>query len=680
MLHDALPLVTKLHIEKASQLRTGIVLRHLRDVRSVTIYNLFRTYSNSISHATLIEIDKDIATKSVSFISKRLTHLESVSFWGADGDSLCSFHPGGWKFDWGGCIYSLLDALSGAFDCRSLPHNLQIIGLSCPKRIIGSTIDCAYCNKVCKMFPLELVGEIDLCLPFTTCNEIIESREGGRDYLHSETRLMQLLGRCRVTETFDDFSIIEYQDNVQNEMESFIELSEVDVTKLNPQDVTKAIRKQYPNNISIFFSEESFDCLKSIGIPINNDLLDPNAARVENLARMVKHIVEETDVICNRSLNQLSTLLGKQKKQIQRVVESGVLQKLVELLQREDDHELQFASTDILANLASGTSEHVEEIVKLGAIPPLVHLLGSSFSEVPYNAAWALGNIAGDIPRYRDLVLQAGVMEPLLKLLDDHQTSDVKHVRFYVWVLHNLCRGNPKPGFSVVSRSLPILNELIYHSDEEVVADACWALRHLCKSRKHNQAVIDELGNKGVCRLVELLDHPSTTVQSPALRTLGKMAKGNGSQKQIVIDNNALPGLLTLLSSSNKDILQEVCWAISKITAGTVEQIQTVIDSDVFPKLIPLLSDGRLLKQIVSEEVDGQLLLARRRIRKKVGCAFANAVNHGNVKQIKYLANQGCIPLLTDLLNDRLFESTKARLNEALQLLEFTAKSRIVDQ
>ena len=36
--------------------------------------------------------------------------------------------------------------------------------------------------------------------------------------------------------------------------------------------------------------------------------------------------------------------------------------------------------------------------------------------------------------------------------------------------------------------------------------------------------------------------------------------------------------------------------------------------------------------------------------------------------------------LLTDLLNDRLFESTKARLNEALQLLEFTAKSRIVDQ
>ena len=670
MLCDALPLVTTLHIKRAYQLRTGIVSRHLRDVRSVTIYNLFYKFSDRF------QMDDEIATQSVRFLSL-LPNLESVTFWGRDGNRLRSLNSMRLHINNPSTTSQFLESFSSVFDYGGLPTHLQINGLRCPWK---NTNCCTICKRICDKFPLESISDIDLCLPYAINNEIIKAREGGRDYLHSETRLMQLIGKNRVKESRDVFSIIRFDRYVQDEMKRLVESSEVDVTKLNPQDVVKAIKKHFPNNISIFFSEESFDCLKSIEIPISDDLLDPNAARVENLARMVKHIAEETDLICIRSLKQLSTLLGKQKTQIQRVVESGVLQKLVELLQKEDDHELQLAVTDILANLASGTSKQVEEIVKLGAIPPLVHLLGSSFSEVPYNAAWALGNIAGDIPRYRDLVLQAGVMEPLLKLLDDHQTSDVKHVRFYVWVLHNLCRGNPKPDFSVVSRSLPILNELIYHSDEEVVADACWALRHLCKSRKHNQAVIDELGNKGVCRLVELLDHPSTTVQSPALRTLGKMAKGNGSQKQIVIDNNALPGLLTLLSSSNKDILQEVCWAISNIAAGTEDQIQAVIDSDIIPRLIPLLSDGRLLKQIVSEEVDGQLLLARRRIRKKVGTVLANAVHHGGTKQIKYLVNQGCIPLLTDLLNDRLFESTKARLNEALQLLEFTAKSRIVDQ
>ena len=163
MLHNALPLVTTLHIEKASQLRIGVVSNHLRDVHSVTICNLF-SWNNNTLH---IQTDEDIATQSVHFLS-RLPNLESVTFSGKDGDSLCSLNSG-WILgdDQRGCIYSLLDAFIGAFNCKSLPNNLQIIGLSCPKRFgRGSSGDCRICKRVCKMFPIKHIGDIDMCLPY----------------------------------------------------------------------------------------------------------------------------------------------------------------------------------------------------------------------------------------------------------------------------------------------------------------------------------------------------------------------------------------------------------------------------------------------------------------------------------------------------------------------------------
>ena len=130
-----------------------------------------------------------------------------------------------------------------------------------------------------------------MCLPVAISKELIESRKGGRDYLHSETRLLQLLGKGRVDELHGDTTIIKYDSMVCDELKSFIESSNVDVTKLNPEDVAKAIKRRYPSNITVYLSEQSFDHLKTtIGLPISNELLDPNAIRVENLDRMVKNI------------------------------------------------------------------------------------------------------------------------------------------------------------------------------------------------------------------------------------------------------------------------------------------------------------------------------------------------------------------------------------------------------
>ena len=70
-------------------------------------------------------------------------------------------------------------------------------------------------------------------------------------------------------------------------------------------------------------------------------------------------------------------------------------------------------------------------------------------------AVWALGNIAGDSPKCRDLVLDAGALMPLLEQLKDN--SKLSMLRNATWTLSNFCRGKPQPNFEqVASRSLAL--------------------------------------------------------------------------------------------------------------------------------------------------------------------------------------------------------------------------------
>lgn len=240
-----------------------------------------------------------------------------------------------------------------------------------------------------------------------------------------------------------------------------------------------------------------------------------------------------------------------------------------------------------------------------------------------------MGNVAGDNAKCRDLVLSHGAMMPLLAQLTDN--AKLSMLRNTTWTLSNFCRGKPQPPFAEAKAALPALERLINSDDEEVLTDACWALSYLSDGSSDKiQAVIDA----GVCnRLVTLLMHPSASVLIPALRTVGNIVTGDDVQTQFIIDNQALPCLLTLLSHNHKkSIKKEACWTISNITAGNKAQIQAVINANIIPPLVSLLANA---------EFD---------IKKEVAWAISNATSGGSHDQIKYLVSQGCIKPLCDLL------------------------------
>jgi hypothetical protein len=346
-------------------------------------------------------------------------------------------------------------------------------------------------------------------------------------------------------------------------------------------------------------------------------------------------------------------LSAEKNPPIDEALKQGSLPLLIGFLKHGNPATLQFEAAWALTNIASGTSEHSQAVAEEGGVEELTRLLRESDNlDVKEQCVWALGNIAGDSTALRNLVLETdGAVEAVQAMCADQAGLGGRGsaVRNAIWTLSNFCRGKPRPDFELVR---PILDTVRTHTlasvDEEILTDSCWALSYL--SDGTNAQIQFVIEADVIPRVVELLGHASTSIVTPALRTVGNIVTGDDLQTQRILEEPRLVTMLAgLLDHAKESIQKEACWTFSNITAGTPEQIQMVLDElAVMPRIVELLNSGPVA------------------IQKEAAWAIANVTSGGSPEQLEALIQLGCIPHLVSMAS---FEEARIQM-VALEALE----------
>eukprot|EP00435_Cladocopium_sp_Y103_P023097 s3304_g5.t1 len=149
--------------------------------------------------------------------------------------------------------------------------------------------------------------------------------------------------------------------------------------------------------------------------------------------------------------------------------------------------------------------------------------------------------------------------------------------------------------------------------DTDVLVDSLWCFSYISDGANADiQVVLDT----GICdRLVELMNHESPQVITPALRTAANLVTGDDMQTDFFLRSKPWdPGIgddtmrtIGGLGSQKNKIRQECCWMISNICAGTTSQINQVFESGLFRVMLQRARDTEYS------------------VRKEVSFALANA-------------------------------------------------------
>nr|XP_053638287.1 uncharacterized protein LOC128692941 isoform X1 [Cherax quadricarinatus] len=362
--------------------------------------------------------------------------------------------------------------------------------------------------------------------------------------------------------------------------------------------------------------------------------------------------------LCLRSTVRARKLLSlEEAPPIEGFLQAGILKPLLPLLQQEEDTKLLFEATWVVTNLAAGTSQQTATVVEEGLVPILIRLLGNEMSNVREQAAWALGNIAGDGQKYRNLLLREGILMPLLDTLRDVLRIPVSLVRVSTWVLSNLLRYKEyKMTPEERTVCVTIINSLLTFPDNEVNIDALWAASYIADADEQGlQSVVSAPGM--VNAMVQHLASDDKLRMVPALRVTGSIAASNDEHTETVLEAGVVPIYAYLLKTGQHNTKKEAAWALSNITAGNHSQIQRVIDDGVLQVLL-------------------HALLETSDVRREATWALCNLTTGGLAEQVKALVDAGGVPFLLMVMAG----GEVSTISVALNTLDNILKTEVVKE
>jgi len=282
-------------------------------------------------------------------------------------------------------------------------------------------------------------------------------------------------------------------------------------------------------------------------------------------------------------------------------------------------------------NITSPDAEYYTEyVVDNLAVERLMLLLEHEKNEMTSIALWGLSNIAGDSEKYRDLLLEQGIIDPMLKIAHTMNPTP-EFFENYSSLISNLVSGKPYPDFGQVGSLLPTLVELLAIDNEEVIINTLWSISRI--ANQSEEALEEVLNMEILGYVIKMLQQESISIQAPALRIVGNLVVGNDDQTQRVLDSGILPYLALFMKSSKSQMKKEICWIWSNILASNEKHITLAFS-------IPHFYEN--LKALL---IEPSFVIAKEAL-----ICVTNATSSAATEVIQYMVDRETIELLTRLL------------------------------
>jgi len=636
LLRDAMPLVTILHIDRASQLNT--LASRFRDVKEINIYSLLK-HDETLIDKIYMTIDRNTVMRVLPFLS-HFTNVERVYFGGRmpNGDIVgfdeATFDDEEEDNEAGGM---LIDMLSAAYHCGSIPRGLRVTGLRCTHSYDGTNhysdegiSSCKVCKRACQSFPLDQVVKfenegssiskssekfrskrphlLDVCLTKSQIESIVESRSGGKEMLQSNARFLHLLGKGSRYEILSDdgvpFYILKYSNEEIKELKRVIEYAKLDVKSIGKEDLVGSIKHSFaqdekgillPPSNRRYLSTSALEKLEELGVPNIRADFDLDAVNPNNLPQIAKGILVNSrsasgGTVTRTCINLLNRLLDDAVygygTLIEQMIDSrlGLLPKLIGNL--EQGSRCQTNTMNILDIMVKrGTDAQVKAVIEARAIPAIVCILGSSKQKLALAAMHTLGKMSDKSTDIRDSILELDALALLL------QSSSRWHDRDFLEknanAVETLCKGFPCITADINDCLEPLRQHLSTTSNDTVLSYACRVLSALSSVPNSYEKAISEAGF--FPSLLDLIVHCNRSVQLPAVSAVLNLTGNVKSCIQMVISNKSFPSVMSCLFSPIKDVRTEACCIIVCLLDGTAKQVEHFINGGCIRVLCSLL-------------------------------------------------------------------------------------------
>ena len=274
------------------------------------------------------------------------------------------------------------------------------------------------------------------------------------------------------------------------------------------------------------------------------------------------------------------------------MVEVHAVGTLVNLLSSEN-MTIKEEITWILINISSDDYWAVKEVIEYNTVPVIIEMLKDDnlhliSQNVCNNCIWILGNIAGDAKECREYIINNGVIQVIInllnKILSGQYVCEIKSLfENILWVLGLIAKNETmtkQPDFDNILQSLLIVLNNYDNISEKEMKEIFFIFIYLTRENIGRLKIVQ---NNVIPFLMSII-FPSKPVNLYilifVLRIFGNIIAGSNVYIKYMIDQEILKIIDLYLDYVDSDVVKEVCRIISNICEEPYNFTMLIVSND----------------------------------------------------------------------------------------------------